>query len=71
VNLIQDQPELLPLSAKYDEFIDLHIVFSEDAVRSLIGDFGVPPEKIRSLSSTQSSDILDEILKILTSYGEK
>ena len=69
VNLVQDRPELLCLSAKCDEFIDLHIVFSENALRSLIGDFGVPPEKIRSLSSTQSSDIVHELSKILTSYG--
>jgi len=71
VNLIQDRPELLRLSAKCDEFIDLHIVFSEHAVRSLIVDFGVPPEKIHSLSGRQPSDIVHEISKILTSYGEK
>jgi len=70
-SLIEDQSELLRLSAKCDEFIALHMVFSEHALRSLIGDFGVPPEKVHSFSGKQPSDIVHEISEILTSYGEK
>jgi glycosyltransferase involved in cell wall biosynthesis len=71
VNLVQDQPELLHLSAKYDEFISLHIVFSEHALRALIDDFGVSSEKIRSVSNMQSSDTLHELSKVLASHGKK
>ena len=73
VNLIQDQSgsELFRLSAKCDEFVSLHIVFSEHAARALTDDFGVAPEKIQSLANMESSDIVHELSKILRSLEEK
>jgi glycosyltransferase involved in cell wall biosynthesis len=59
-NVIQDD-EFLNVSSNCDEFIDLHIVLSEHAVKLLTRDLGVSPRKIRSLSTMQQTNIANDL----------
>jgi hypothetical protein len=71
VNLAQDCFESLRTSAKCDNFIDLHIVPSDHALKSLAADFGVSAKKIHSLSKMQPIDNVNDLLTVLTTYDKK
>jgi hypothetical protein len=53
--VIREPNEYLEISAKYDTFIDLHLVFSKHASNSLTKDFGVRREKIYLCSQPHSN----------------
>ena len=71
VNLVQDRFESLRSSAKYDEFIDLHIVPSDHALKSLVGDLRVSAKKIHSLSKVQPIDNVNDLLNVLITYDKE
>jgi glycosyltransferase involved in cell wall biosynthesis len=70
VNVIRD-PKFLDMSVKYDAFIDLHVVFSEDVMNSLTNDFGVRCEKIRFFSKSQLTSMAHELLTALMTHGKQ
>jgi len=70
ISVIGDRSEFVRLSAKWDQFIDVHVTLSEYAMRSLTHDFGVRSEKVRLISSVLSSDKAIELSKILTIYAK-
>jgi hypothetical protein len=58
--------EYVQLSAMKDRFIDLHLVLSDYAMRSLVDEFGVQSEKVQSVANVKSSDSTSELTKVLT-----
>ena len=65
VDVVQDDAEC-SLSARYDQFIDLHVTFSRHITKSLVDEFGVPAKKICSFSRTPPlAENLDNLIEVL------
>jgi hypothetical protein len=72
VNVIQDSgAEYLRLSAKYDRFIDLHIVSSEQDMKSLMSKFGISSTKIHLLTKSPSSKEAADLLNVLMVHAKR
>jgi len=71
VNVIADDVELLHLSAKFNESIDLHIVFSEHAMKSLVSEFDILSTKIFLLAKTPSIGDSSDLLDVLITHAKK
>ena len=70
VDLIQDQASgSRKLSARYDQFIDIHVVFSENTMNSLAKEIDISTNKIQLLP--KCSFLEDDFIDLLQSLSQR